>query len=135
MKQNCIDYIKYHLEEAEERIKTAKNLLEDGSYRYSLSMSYYAIFNAATALLTVKDLSSRRHSGIMALLDKEFVKQGIIDRTFSRIFSDAFYIRIDADYTKFYVASKDDAEHQIKNAEIFINEIKRILKEKYEVDV
>ncbi|HAN09552.1 MAG TPA: hypothetical protein DCP90_02950 [Clostridiales bacterium] len=36
-------------------------------------------------------------------------------------------IRTHSDYQDFYIATKDDAEEQIKNAEEFINMIKQYL--------
>ncbi|MEW5693043.1 MAG: HEPN domain-containing protein [Candidatus Hydrogenedentota bacterium] len=135
MKQNNIDYIKYRLEQAYEKLKYSRILIKEGGYKDSLSRTYYAMFNAVLALFVVRNLSARTHKDVLFLFDKQFVKEGIIDTMFLEIIRDAFYNRIDADYKDFFIASKEIADIQIKNAEIFINEIKRILKEKYEVDV
>lgn len=48
---NRKELMKYRLDMAKDRLRSAKILLEDRSYKDSIGRSYYAMFTAARALL------------------------------------------------------------------------------------
>ena len=59
---------------------SAKALFEIGQYRDSVTMSYYAMYSAALALLLKKDISPGTHGGTMKQLAKEYVKPGLLSK-------------------------------------------------------
>jgi len=61
-----------------ERLRTAEAALQIGSYRDSISRSYYAFLDTATAALITKDLVPQSHAGAIRLFGLHFVKSGII---------------------------------------------------------
>ena len=105
MDDQTIELAKYRIEKAEEELKAAKYLYEKDIIKSSLSSSYYSIFHSARALLVFKKLDSKKHSGVIALFNKEYIKTGLINEKAKDILSKAFYIRIESDYKDFYVAS------------------------------
>lgn len=133
MDENSIELSKYRIEKSKEELEAAKILYKKNIMKSSLSSSYYSIFHAARALLILKKLSSKKHSGIIALFNKEFVKPGLIDEKYKNILSNAFQIRIESDYQDFYIVNKEEAKEQINNAESFLNEILKFIKEQYNI--
>ena len=50
---------------------------------------------------------------------------------YSEILRDAFIIRQKSDYNDFYIASKTEAEKQLRNAKLFIDRINKYITENY----
>lgn len=125
MKKN--DLSKYRFDSAFEKLEAAKLLRDNGFYRDSLSRSYYAIFTGARALLALKELDSSKHSGIISMFNLHFVKEGLVNKVCSKIISSAQIHRQRSDYGDYVIASKEEANEQIFNAEIFLQEIQKYL--------
>ena len=74
------DLVKYRLDSAKEKLKSAKVLLEVGQYKDSIGRSYYAIFTAIRAILAMDRIDFSKHAGVIAYFQKEYVKTGIFDK-------------------------------------------------------
>lgn len=135
MDEQTIELAKYRIEKAREELNVAKLAYENNYFKASLSSSYYSIFHSARALLVFKKLDSKKHSGIIALFNKEFIKTGLLKEKVKDILTKAFYIRTDSDYKDFYVASIEEAKEQIDNAEFFLNEIITFVNKHYNVEL
>ena len=57
------------------------------------------------------------------------LKTGILDKSLSRIITDAFEVRNEADYDVSYIISKDEVLEQIRRAGIFMEALETYLKE------
>ena len=121
----------YRLEKAENDLRTAELLLKNNFFAQSLNRSYYSVFHATRALFVFKDLNSKRHSGILALFNKEYINKGIISVEYYTILKSAERIRTDSDYQDFYIATKLQAEEQLENAKKFLNGIKDFINQQY----
>lgn len=119
--------IAYRLEKAHTDLSAAKMNYETGFYETSANRSYYAIFHAARAVLMLNGQDYKKHSGVIAFFNRDFIKTGILERELGMILRDAFEIRTDCDYEDFYVVAKEDVERQIQNAEYFISKIEAYL--------
>jgi uncharacterized protein (UPF0332 family) len=128
MDERIIDLSKYRMEKAKSDLKASKLLFDAGLYSQSLNRSYYSIFHAVRALLAFDKFDSKKHSGIIAYFNKNYINSGKFNKSFSKILMGAEKIRNQSDYNDFYIANKEDAEIQIKNAEIFIKGIEDFLK-------
>ncbi|MBE9063552.1 HEPN domain-containing protein [cf. Phormidesmis sp. LEGE 11477] len=73
--------VRYRLAEAKETIEEAKLLLEYIAFRGSINRSYYAMLYALLGLLATRGLGTSKHSGVISLFDREFVKTGLLQRT------------------------------------------------------
>ena len=120
--------IKYRLEQADESIDSAQILLDHKKYRPSVSRSYYAMFYAVQALLIGKELITSKHSGAIALFNREFVKNNIFNKEFSRWLQEAFDLRQRADYREMFTVSAERAKLILDNARIFVMEIRKNLR-------
>lgn len=119
--------MKYRLDNAKEKLESAKVLLDVGKYRDSIGRSYYAIFTAVRAVLAYDKVDFSKHSGVISYFQKEYIKTGKFDVKYSRYLQTAFQIRNSCDYDDFFIASKQDAEEQYNRAEEFYYEIQNFL--------
>lgn len=76
--------VAYRLEQADEALEAAQTSLDAGLVRSATNRAYYAMFYAVLALLAVDKRETSRHSGAIALFDREFVKPGQLPKELSR---------------------------------------------------
>ena len=112
---------------AKKDLESAKLLLDNGLVTQSINRSYYSIFHSVRALLAYDRFDSKKHSGIIAYFNQNYIKSGKIDKKYSEILMYAWSTRDKSDYDDFYNSTKDEAEIHIKNAEDFINRIKEYI--------
>ncbi len=127
MTENIKALVTYRLEQADESLEAARILMDKGLIRPSVNRAYYTMFYAVLALLVRRKQETSKHSGAIALFDRDFVKQGIFKKDFSRWLHDAFDLRQRSDYAAAYRASRVEAQRTLENAESFLNEVKKIL--------
>ncbi len=86
------------------------------------------MFHAARALLLMKDVIPRKHSGVVSMFGMHFVKEGVVDEIYGKALTKAFELRTKADYNVFYSPTKEEAEEVLEDAENFLNKAKEVLK-------
>lgn len=119
--------VSYRLRNANEKLESAKLLLDAGKYRDSIGRSYYAIFTAVRAVLANDKIDFSKHSGVIAYFQKEYIKTEKFDVKYSKYLQSAFQIRNSCDYDDFFIASKLDAEEQYSRAVEFYNVVQNYL--------
>lgn len=119
--------MQYRLNNAKEKLESARLLLDAGKYRDSISRSYYAIFMAVRAVLVYDKVDFSKHSGVIAYFQKEYIKTGKFEVKYSRYLQTASQIRNNCDYDDFFIASKQDAEEQYSRAVEFYEEVNKYL--------
>ena len=129
MKEERKALIDYRLEQADESLDSAQILFEHKKYRPSVSRSYYAMFYAVQALLIRKKIITSKHSGAIAVFNREFIKNNIFDKEFSRWLQEAFDLRQRADYREMFTVTSERTKAVLENARFFVEEIKRNLSE------
>jgi len=77
--------------------------------------------------MALEGMESRKHSGVISLFNRRFVKTGKVDKGFGVILKDARRSREMADYSELAEFSREDAEGQIADAELFIQEVERLV--------
>ncbi|MGN0305030.1 MAG: HEPN domain-containing protein [Lachnospiraceae bacterium] len=122
------DLIKYRLSTAQEKLTSAKLLLDAGLYKDSIGRSYYAIFSAIRAILAIRQVDFTKHAGVIAYFQKEFIKTEIFDKRYSKYLQQAFQIRNSCDYDDFFIVSKQDAKEQYERAKEILAVIEEYVK-------
>ena len=117
----------YRMERAREMLSAAEGNLGIGQYKTSLNRSYYAIFHAMRAANILKGFDSSKHSGVIAFFNKEYLKEGIMDCQLSAVIKGSSFLREKSDYDDFFIASRKEAEVQLKNARGFLNTVEAYL--------
>lgn len=106
----------YRLNMAEEKLRSAKILLDAGQYKDSIGRSYYAIFSALRAVLARDKVDFSKHAGVISYFQREYLKTELFDKKYSRYISSAFQIRNNCDYDDFFIVSKEEAVEQYEHA-------------------
>lgn len=119
----------YRLNNAADKLESAKLLLDAGKYKDSIGRSYYAIFSAVRAVLAKDKVDFSKHAGVISYFQREYVKTELFDKKYSKYLQSAFQIRNSCDYDDFFIASKQDADEQYQRASEFYQAIKKYLEE------
>lgn len=128
MESSVMALSKYRFESSEEALADAKLMFENGRYKNALNRAYYAIFHSMRAVNSLEGFDSSKHSGVIAFFNQTYVKDGVFPRDMSKIVRRAAESREKADYLDFFVASRDEAENQIRRAEEFLQVIEQYLR-------
>ncbi|OGW10418.1 MAG: hypothetical protein A2W77_04140 [Nitrospinae bacterium RIFCSPLOWO2_12_39_16] len=120
--------IEAEIDRAKEALTAAKNLFEDGLFADSISRAYYAIFHAARAVLLTKEIDTDTHSGAISMFGLHFVKTGLIEERFGRIFNEAKDARELGDYIVTKEFTKEETDKRVKQAIEFLQRVEGYLK-------
>lgn len=113
MEDSMIRLSQYRFRRAKEVFCDAELLLNQGSFASSVNRSYYAIFHALRAVTALDGFDSSKHSGVIAYINREYVKTGVFSKRLSKILDLAFRRREKADYDDFIVISSETAKEQL----------------------
>lgn len=133
MNQERKTIIKHRLKRAEETIKDAESLFNEGSLFSAVNRIYYEMFYSVNSLLLLKGLSSSKHSGIRNLFNREFVNTGIVNKEFGKFYSIIFGYRQKGDYEDFVEFNKEDVKKWLETAKNFIKKNKSIIKKELKI--
>jgi uncharacterized protein (UPF0332 family) len=121
------DYIKYRLQRATDTLNDARLLAENERWNSSINRLYYACFYAVSALLYYHSIEAKTHKGVRIKFMSEFIKTGLFDKEYGRLFSDLFDWRQEGDYSDFVSFDKSLTIPLIKKSEDFIDLIRKFL--------
>lgn len=74
---------------------------------------YYAAFYGVCALLLEREQSFRKHSGVRAAFQRQFIKTGLIDMRWGRLYDQLFEDRQEGDYVVFISFEAEYVQFQI----------------------
>lgn len=121
--------VKLYIEHAREMLEVAARNLADGFYGSAVNRAYYAIFYAANALLRTRSIIRSKHSGVMAAFRQYFVKPGLIEVQYSRIYGRVMDDRHASDYDVETATEPERAETDWEDARRFVDRVEQYLKE------
>jgi len=122
------DLIRYKISRAEETLDEARVMLQTSHPYGAANRIYYACFYVVTALLLTKSLSSSKHSGVIALFNRHFVKPGLISVDMAKFYSRMFDNRLESDYADWVEVEKQDIQEELVHSEEFVNAIIALIK-------
>jgi uncharacterized protein (UPF0332 family) len=108
------------LKKAQESIKAAQLLADNQLYDFAVSRAYYAMFYVVEALLLGEGLSFSKHSAVIAAFGLHFTKTGRTPADFHRYLIEGQASRNIGDYDPVSTLTNDQAEEQIRRAEVFL---------------
>ena len=123
MSDNLKALIIYRLEQANDALHASDMLLKEQLWRDSVNRAYYAAFYTVLALLVMKGLGTSKHSGAIALFDREFVKTGVFTKELSRILHDSFDMRQEADYEELTSIGEEEAIEAVALSREFVSKV------------
>lgn len=125
--ENVSELIERFLRNARERLESAEALLKINNFEDSISRSYYAILDAATACLVKKDVVPKSHAGAIKLFSLHYIKTGEVDKKYQRQFAKIEKARIEADYTHIREFSREESEEILSEAREFVEMAEKML--------
>ena len=125
--QSRADLVKYRIERANETMKEAALLANEGYYNAAVNRLYYACFYAVQALLVKNKISTETHAGVKTMLGLHFVAKGLIDKEYGKTFSRLFEIRHSGDYDDFVYNDQSVIDEYTPKAQEFIEKITKLL--------
>ena len=117
------DLCNYRIDQAKETINVAKLCFENGHYKDAINRAYYAAFYAVKAVLALDNIDFKRHKDVVATFNRDYVASDVYEKEIGRLLSRLQKKRENSDYDNFYIASKEEAEDQIKFAEQIVMSI------------
>lgn len=120
----------YRFERAKEDLETAKINWKNGMFKAAVNRSYYSIFHAIRAVNVLDEFDASKHSSVIAHFNRYHVYTGDFDKGTYKIIDSAYRIREKCDYSDFFIVSREEADEQIKKAEIFIDQVYEYLEDR-----
>lgn len=115
------------LNEAEDSLNDAEYLFKDGRLKACSNRSYYSMFYCVQALLFNFEVFTKTHKGLQNQFNLNFVKTGIFDEKYGKIFQRGFDKRQSTDYDYDYEISEKEAKEFLDSAAEFLDKIKNYL--------
>jgi uncharacterized protein (UPF0332 family) len=128
--ENKKENLREELQGADEAIKAAELLFENGFTKDAVAKLYYSLLYTVRAMLLTKGLEPRSHEGALRLFGMHFVKQGVFEAGDSHVFSKLMKYREEADYNPSYVFTPEDFIELKKEAQLLMGKVTEVLKEK-----
>lgn len=119
--------VRYWFEKAEESMTSARREFEAGSLSFAMNRLYYAAFYAVSALLMSKKLSFKKHSGVRAAFHKQFIKTGLLDQKWGRLYDQLFEDRQEGDYMVFISFEPVYVETQLDQCGQFLEHLRPLI--------
>ncbi len=118
-----------YLDQARRDLPAAQSNLDLGFYHVTVSRAYYAMFYAASALLTSQGITRSKHSGVLSAFGEFFVKPGLIEVEFAKMLGHAFDSRLDSDYDVIHRVDAATAEMVLTEARSFVARVEHYFEE------
>lgn len=119
--------LRYRLEQAEQTLEEASVLADASLLRGAVNRAYYAMFYATLALLATRRLGTSKHSSVLALFDREFIKTGLLPKELSKFLHNAFDLRQEQDYSEQPLLDEDTMHLALANAQNFVKVVNTFL--------
>jgi len=84
-----------------ERLDAARYLFGGGFYKDSVSRAYYSMYHAAVAILTLKNIRARRHSGVLRMFGLHVIQEEDVEHYYASALKFAKEERKKGDYDIF----------------------------------
>lgn len=115
-----LDCVRYRLARAREALDEGELLLRSGHLHTAVNRIYYACLYAVSALLCSAGKSSSKHSGVIALFDRHWIKDGRLPVEMARFYRRMFDERQRGDYGDVAAFGRGDIGEWLQEAHTFV---------------
>jgi len=123
------DEIALYVQRAWEMLEVAAHNTDGGYYGSAINRAYYAVFYAASALPVTQGLARSKHSAVIASFRQHFVKPGLLEIEYSRIYERLMDDRQTSDYDLGAVVERDRALADVEDARRFLLRVEGYLRQ------
>lgn len=111
------DYINYRLIKSKEVFDDAKLLANNQRWNSCMNRLYYSTFYLVSALLYKNDFKSETHNGAKTQFNLHFIKSGLINVSYGKLYANLFDWRQESDYADFIDFDKETVSPLIGQVE------------------
>jgi uncharacterized protein (UPF0332 family) len=119
--------VNHRLQKAKNTLTEAKGIFDMCFWHSAANRLYYACYYAVTALLIKNGYVAHTHSGVVTLLNKHFVLEGIISKEQGKLYGRIFEFRQRGDYEDWVTIEEKDITPLLEPAENFIKTIEQLI--------
>ncbi len=130
MTNSQADYIRYRLKRSAEIFQDARLLAENERWRSCINRLYYSSFHLISALLSLDGIITKSHDGLKTKFLQLYVKPGLIDVEYGKLFSRLIDWRQESDYSVYVDFNNDDVLPLIEKVDSLNDLIKEQIKSK-----
>ena len=123
MKQEEAEYVRLRVQRARDSLREAQLLLDGGYLIGAVNRMYYACFYAVNAILFSEGLSSSKHSGVMSLFERHWIKTGRLPVEIGKFYRQLFERRQEGDYRDTAKFERDEVEESLAGARSFVEQV------------
>jgi hypothetical protein len=124
---NRIVNARAELDSSEEALTAAAALLENGLLRSAVSRRYYGMLHLVCALVLSRGFDPRSHEGAETLFALHFVRPGVVDLRFGKLFAHLQKFREQADYGPVLVLAAEEVARDLEAVNESAGEVRRML--------
>ena len=115
--------VKLYLAKANDKLASAKLVLEHKHFDDAVSRAYYVVFLAISAILFFHDRAYSSHNQTIGNFNKDFINGGVFPKQFGRWIYKLFEYREVGDYSIRSNIDEKIATESVNNAEIIYNSL------------
>jgi uncharacterized protein (UPF0332 family) len=127
MNQESADYVKHRLSRAKDSLGEARLLFDNGYLIGAINRTYYACFYAVSMLLFTEGMSSSKHSGVISMFDKHWIKTGRLPVEMGKLYRSLFELRQEGDYKDVASFDPEEVGDLLNQAVAFVDRISAVL--------
>lgn len=117
--------VKKEMQTARSDMEQAKVSFENGSYKWSMIQSYYAMFHSARALLYARNYRERSHHCLIVAIRALYTDKGLLPTRLLEALKKGKTLRENADYYDQW--SDTAAQKVLESADAFIKKTQELL--------
>ena len=125
------DLIEYRLQRSNETLEEADYNAKGGYYNSTVNRLYYACYYSAAALMLCYGLEASTHAGIKSMLGMNFIKAGVIEAKYGRIYQQLFENRQSGDYEDFVYCDQELYDALRPQAQEFVVKVTNLIHHKH----
>jgi uncharacterized protein (UPF0332 family) len=129
MNYNKRDLISYRIEKAKTTFLEAKSLAANKYWNGAVNRLYYSCFYMVIALLAKDNIMASTHNGVRTEFFRNYIKPGLLNRSFSTLYSELMSKRNESDYDDFQEFEEEDIVPLFAQVEFFFLVIEEIIGE------
>ena len=121
------EIVSYWWAKAQESLGSARREFEAGAHSFAMNRLYYAAFYGVCAALLERRQSFKKHSGVRAAFHRHFVKTGLLDIKWGRLYDQLFEDRQEGDYVVFISFEPEYVRFQLEQCARFLDELRKLI--------
>jgi len=121
------EMVRYWWSKAQDSLASARREFEAGSYSFAMNRLYYAALYGVSAVLLERRHSFRKHSGVRAAFPRQFIKTGLLDMKWGRLYDQLFEDRQEGDYVAFIAFEPEYVRLQVGQGSEFLDRLRALL--------